>query len=73
MIDERTKISIGLAISLIGGGMAWMTAIAAQTSSNTKTLVVMESRQVKYNESIQNIERDLAVVRTKIELMAERR
>ncbi len=67
--DEKVKISLGLAVLVIGGGAIWLTNLSSQTYANTKSLESIEQRQLKYNESIQNIEKDMAVVRTKIDLL----
>lgn len=71
-LDANTKISIGIAVIVIGGGAAWMTSIAFQTNANAKSLDVIEQRQLKYNESIQNIEKDLLVIRTKTEIIDQK-
>lgn len=67
--DEKVKISIGLAVVAIGGGAVWLTNLSSQTYANTKSLESIEQRQLKYNESIQNIEKDMAIVRTKLDLL----
>lgn len=72
-LDEHTKISIGIAIAVIGGGSAWMTSIALQTTANAKALESIEQRQLEYTESIQNIERNVDIIKTKLELLIERR
>lgn len=70
-MNDRTKISLGLAITLIGGGAAWMTSIALQTAANAKMLQAMEAKQNRYHENVQFIAKDLAVIRTQVEFIAE--
>lgn len=72
-LDENTKISVGIAIAVIGGGSAWMTSIALQTTANAKALESIEIRQIEYTESIQNIEKDVGIIKTKLDLLLERR
>jgi hypothetical protein len=68
-LDEYTRIPIGIAISVIGGGAAWMTSLAIQTQANAKSLELIEQRQIEYNHSINRIETDLAIIRTKTEII----
>lgn len=69
MLTEKTPIPIGLAIAVFGGGAAWMTNLAMQSSANAKSLTVIEERHYQYLESIQKIEKDLAVIKTKLEAL----
>jgi hypothetical protein len=66
-ISDSTKVPLGLALAVIGGGAGWLTNIAFQTNANAKTLEVMEKKHDLYLESLQRIETDLAVVRGKVE------
>jgi hypothetical protein len=68
-LDEKTSVSVGLAVSLIGGATAWMTSLALQTSANAKSLETIEIRQIKYSESIQNIEKDIAIIKAKADVL----
>lgn len=68
-LDEYTNIPIGIAIIIIGGGAAWMTSIAIQTQANARSLDLIEQRQIDYNKSISKIETDLAIIRTKTEII----
>jgi hypothetical protein len=72
IINEKTPIPIGVAIALIGGGAVWLTTIALQTNANAKYIELIEQRQLKYNESIQSIERDIAIIKVKSELIERR-
>lgn len=68
-LDANSSIPIGLAIAMIGGAATWMTTINIQTNANAKSLDMIEQRQIKYNEVIQNIERDIAIVKAKAEII----
>jgi hypothetical protein len=72
LISEKTSIPIGIALSVIGGAAAWMTSLAIHTNANAKSLEIIEQRLLKYTESIQTIERDIAVIKTKAELIEQR-
>ena len=71
-LDENTKISVGIAIAVIGGGAVWLTNISFQTSANAKSLDSIDIRQLEYNKLVQSIEKDIAVIRTKVELIEQR-
>lgn len=71
-IDGATSIPVGIAVTIIGGGAAWLTALALQTNANAKSLEIIEQRQLKYSESIQSIERDISIIKLKAELIEVR-
>jgi hypothetical protein len=71
MLDDKTKISFGLAITVIGGGAAWLTSMSLQTIANAKTLDTLEIRQVQYSDDIDAIKTDIAVIRTQMELLTK--
>lgn len=68
-LDANTKISISVAVMVIGGGAMWMTSIAFQTASAAKSIDAIEIKQSEYNKSIQNIEKDLVFIKTKTEMI----
>jgi len=70
-LDEKTTISIGIALSLIGGSAVWMTSLNVQSSSNTKAIDRIEEQQLLYTRSIQNIERDIAIIKAKAEVIEQ--
>lgn len=72
-LTEKTSIPIGIALALFGGGAAWMTNIAMQNDANAKSLSTMETRHYDYLRSIQKIEKDVEVIKTKLELMHSNR
>jgi hypothetical protein len=68
-LSEKTTIPIGIAVAIFGGAAAWMTNLATQTMANAKALEAMESRHYQYLNSIQKIEKDVAVIKTKLDLI----
>lgn len=68
-LTENTFIPIGLALTVIGGGSAWLTKISVSTSANAETLTRIESKQDQYTEHLSQIRQDLAVIRNRLENM----
>lgn len=66
-LDQNTRITIGVAIAVFGGGAGWMTSIALQANANAKSLESIEARQIQYSNTVQNIEKDLGIIKYRIE------
>lgn len=66
-LTEKTLIPLGVALSLIGGGAAWLTKLAFQTSANAATLEQIATKQDVYTDHIAAIRQDLAVIRVEIQ------
>lgn len=72
VFTENTFIPIGLALTVIGGGSAWLTKISLATTANAEALTRIESKQDEYTEHLSEIRQDLAVIRERIENMEVR-
>ena len=68
-LTENTLIPIGLALTVIGGGSAWLTRISVATAANAEALNRIETKQDQYTEHLSQIRQDLAVIRNRLENM----
>ena len=69
---QNTFIPIGLALTVIGGGSAWLTKISLATAANAAALTRIEAKQDRYTEHLAQIRQDLAVIRQRVETMEVR-
>jgi hypothetical protein len=54
-ITDTTLIPIGLAVVVIGGGAAWLTAMSLKIDSAIASTQRIEQKQSTYNEDISQI------------------
>ena len=61
-ISEKTWVSLGLVITLLGG-VVWLTTIWMQSEANARSIQKIEEKQT----TIDLIQTDIAVIKTKLE------
>jgi hypothetical protein len=61
-ITEKTRISIGLLVTL-AGGIGWLTNIHSASSANSESLKVLQTKV----DSLTAIQTDIAVIKNKLE------
>jgi hypothetical protein len=70
-LSENTRVTLGLAVAVIGGGAVWLTALASTVQHNSQSLADIRSKQDQYNSAIQQIQLDLTEI--KVHLGVKRR
>lgn len=66
-LTENTFIPIGLALTVIGGGSAWLTRMSVATAANAEALTRIETKQEKYTEHLAEIREELAAIRERLD------
>ena len=62
-ISENTPITIGVIISLVGA-IAFVTRVHYSAEAAQETLKIVANKQDQYNDSINEIKTDIAVIKT---------
>ena len=73
-ITEDTLIPLGKAIGILMvlvGGIGWLTNIAYSVAAHGKAIDDIRIAQIKYNEAVIEISRDLAVIKFQLEGLKE--
>lgn len=68
-ISEHTLMPLGIALTVIGGGSFWVSTVSIVTAQHGETIQDIEKKQLEFNQSVQNIEKEIVKIRTTLELM----
>lgn len=64
-LSENTPISVGV-VSILIGGVVWLTQLYAQTNENSEALKRIEMSQDQYNKNMEEIRDRLARIEGKL-------
>lgn len=66
-ISVQTRITLGLAVSVIGGGAAWLTSLASEVRQVKEEVIAIKSDQKLDRAVIYQMATDIAVIKTLLE------
>lgn len=63
LLDERSPITIGAAILIIGGGAVWLTTMYGDIAQAKVLIASIEKKQDNYTETLNGIKTDLEIIK----------
>ena len=70
-ITDKTRVSVALVLTLLGG-MFWLTSVYAEVKTNSTKLLEYQSEQSRITEKTQLILQKMAVIEEKLDRIYQR-